>query len=92
MVSTCDQTIVTAQRIVGKVLNCGVDSRLEKALAANNLMDIADWMHLTTEILESLFYEDNGARVQLEIGIWLKIRQFTSVCTPSAYQWSSCLI
>ena len=76
MVTTRDQTLQNAQRIIRDVFNTGANSALEKAFTENDLLDMHDWMHLSVEDLKSVTYDDNGTKTHLPMGQWLKIRQF----------------
>jgi hypothetical protein len=76
MVTARDQKIQNAQRIIRDVFNCGANSPLKKTLTANDLLDISDWMHLSVEDLKLLVYDNNGTEMHLNLGQWMKIRQF----------------
>ena len=73
MVTTRDQTLQNAQRIIRDVFNTGANSALEKAFTENDLLDVHDWMHLSVEDLKSVTYDDNGTKTHLPMGQWLKI-------------------
>ena len=63
MVTTRDQTLQNAQRIIRDVFNTGANSALEKAFTENDLLDVHDWMHLSVEDLKSVTYDDNGTKL-----------------------------